>query len=111
MRCVARLDEGGVELAGDAGGSWDLVLPGAVAQQLASITINHHLLTREEAQAHYERALHLNNRTPLSHYSCAPTAFANGAIPRVNPLKHMKLCDSGTMIDIFLTRAKYLRIC
>jgi hypothetical protein len=67
MRCVARLDEGGVELAGDAGGSWDLVLPGAVAQQLASCSIDHHLLTCEEAQAHYERALHLSNRTPLSH--------------------------------------------
>ena len=69
------LQKGGIELAGDASGSGDLVLPGAVAQQFASVSIGQHLLACEEAQAHDKRPFHLcmqsqsNPRQRLLHAS------------------------------------------
>ena len=65
LRGVNCLQEGDVELAWDACGAGNLVVPGAVIRRLPSLRIGHALL-QHHAQPKHKRTLHLDPATILS---------------------------------------------
>lgn len=58
---TSNLEEGDIELAGNAGGGRNFVLPGAVRDEASRAQIGDHLFGCEEAKTHYERTLHLSS--------------------------------------------------
>lgn len=74
-RLAADLEEGDIELLGNADGGGDFVVPGAVGHQLAGVLVNDDLLLRHHAQAHDERPLHLRTTLQMIHEMSAICAW------------------------------------